>query len=144
MPTFRDTEHLYQILGGLFDKLKCDPQIGPQLRATNMTMRFNYKNPDAAIWVDAASDPATPGAHVEWRRDDGGAKPDVEMWMTADVAHRFWLGKVSLLVALMKRDIVAKGPIPKIMKVLPVLTPAYAMYQEFLRERGEHQLLAVK
>jgi hypothetical protein len=63
-------------------------------------------------------------------------KPDVVMTMKADVSHAFWHGKVNLVAALAKRDIVASGPIPKILKLLPAIAPLYQMYPALLREKG--------
>lgn len=67
-------------------------------------------------------------------------KPEIYMTMKADIAHEFWLGKVNLLAALSRRQIVAKGPIPKALKLLPAIKPAYSLYAEFLAERGRTDL----
>lgn len=67
--------------------------------------------------------------------------PDVEMGMNADVAHRFWLGKVNLMVAITKGDIKVKGPIPKIMKLLPIIRDSYAIYKDYLKEKGFEELV---
>jgi hypothetical protein len=64
--------------------------------------------------------------------------------MKADVAHEFWLGNVNLMVALTRKQIVAKGPIPKIMKLLPVIKPAYAKYQALLKDRGLEDMITKK
>jgi hypothetical protein len=58
------------------------------------------------------------------------------MTMKADVAHAFWHGKVNLLSALAKKDIVAQGPIPKILKLLPTVEPLYKQYPLLLKEKG--------
>ncbi|MDX1386052.1 MAG: hypothetical protein R3257_00575, partial [bacterium] len=63
------------------------------------------------------------------------------MTMKADVAHRFWFGKVNLIAALTRREMVAKGPIPKILKLLPAIKPAYSLYPEYLKEKGCENLL---
>jgi len=64
------------------------------------------------------------------------------MTMKADVAHRFWLGRVNLLTAITRRQIVAKGPIPKILKLLPAIQPAYQKYAEYLHEIGRPDLVS--
>ena len=61
--------------------------------------------------------------------------------MKADLAHKFWFGKVNLLTALTTRKIVAKGPIPKILKLLPTIQPLYKMYPELLRKWGKDELV---
>jgi hypothetical protein len=63
------------------------------------------------------------------------------MTMKADVANQFWLGKLNLLAALSRRQMVAKGPIPKILKLLPAIQPAYAKYQAYLANIGRTELL---
>lgn len=51
---------------------------------------------------------------------------------------------MNLMVALTRKQIVAKGPIPKIMKRLPVIKPAYAMYQNVLKEKGLEDVITKK
>jgi hypothetical protein len=61
--------------------------------------------------------------------------------MKADVAHAFWHGKVNLLTALAKKDIVMQGPLPKILKLLPAVEPLYKQYPALLREKGYGDLV---
>ncbi|MBF0497796.1 MAG: hypothetical protein HQK58_14680 [Deltaproteobacteria bacterium] len=56
--------------------------------------------------------------------------------MKAEIAHKFWYGKVNLTAALARRQMTAKGPIPKIMALLPAIKPAYAMYPKYLDDNG--------
>jgi hypothetical protein len=58
------------------------------------------------------------------------------MTMKADTAHAFWHGKVNLVAAMAKREIVAQGSIPKILKLLPAVEPLYRIYPALLREKG--------
>ena len=50
-------------------------------------------------------------------------EPEVVMSMEADTAHRFWLGKVNVTVALARGQIKAKGPVAKILKLVPLTKP---------------------
>jgi hypothetical protein len=50
--------------------------------------------------------------------------------MKADVAHRFWLGKVNIAAALAKGEMRAKGPIPKILKMVPLAKQVFPRYTE--------------
>jgi hypothetical protein len=61
--------------------------------------------------------------------------------MKADVAHAFWHGKVNLLGAIAKRDIVVQGPLPKVLKLLPAVEPLYKVYPALLREKGYGSLV---
>ena len=58
------------------------------------------------------------------------------MTMKADVSHAFWHGRVNLVAALAKKQIIATGPIPKILKLLPAIQPLYHTYPAMLNEKG--------
>ena len=45
------------------------------------------------------------------------------------------------MAALARRQIIAKGPIPKILKLLPAVSPMYEMYPRILREMGREDLI---
>jgi hypothetical protein len=58
------------------------------------------------------------------------------MTLSGDTCHKFWLKQVSMPVALAKRLIKAKGPMPKVLKLLPLLGPAYEAYPDIARGHG--------
>lgn len=127
---FRDSEMLYDVLGDFFMLLKDHPDIGPALKKTNLLIRFNYENPEGVITVDAT------GEELQIIRGDFDGRPEVTMSMNADFAHKFWHGRANLVTALTRRQVVAKGNVPKTIKLLPVLKPAYELYPQFLRDKG--------
>jgi SCP-2 sterol transfer family protein len=135
MPYFQNSEQLQQVLGGFFNSLVNDPSIGQKLKDSKLVIKFAYSDPDLTITVDCSKNP------IVVLFNDTSLKPEVEMSMKADVAHRFWFGKVNLLAALTRREMVAKGPIPKVLKLLPVIKPAYDLYPKYLQEKGFGNLL---
>jgi hypothetical protein len=130
MATFESGEKLREVIGGFFEFLTANPEMAAKLLASRMVLKFNYTEPDYAITIDLT------GEKPVITYNDSEKKPEVEMSMKADVAHRFWFGKVNLVMALARREMVARGPIPKILKLLPVIKPAYALYPKYLQERG--------
>jgi putative sterol carrier protein len=62
------------------------------------------------------------------------------MTMESDTAHRFWLGKVNVTVALARGQIKAKGPVTKILKLIPLVRPAFPRYRAMLEEAGRADL----
>ncbi len=135
MPYFTDSQKLENVLVGFFNLLAKDETIGPKLMASDLIIQFNYTDPDLFITIDCSGDV------VDIKANDGSKKPIVSMKMKADTAHKFWFGKVNLLMALTRREITAKGPIPKILKLLPVIKPAYALYPNYLKENGFSDLM---
>lgn len=135
MAFFKDAAELYRCIGGFFQEATRDPEMAPKIAASNLVIRFNYTDPDSTITVDAKNPPAE-GRFFNIIEGPSDLKADVEMWMTADIAHRFWHGKVNLVQALAKGEMKAQGPIPSILKLLPAIKPAYTLYPEFLRQSG--------
>lgn len=136
MGVFRDTNHFYETVGELMDRAKTNPQVGPKIAKSGIVIQFRYTDPDAVTTVNAKDKPTQPGAFVDVIHGPTNLKPDVIMTMKADTAHAFWHGKVNLVAALAKREIVAQGPIPKILKLLPAVEPLYQTYPALLREKG--------
>ncbi len=130
MATFESPQKLKEVLGGFFEYLTQDPEMAKKLIASKMVIKFQYSEPSLAIVIDLT------GEKPVITYDDATKKPDVEMNMKADVAHRFWFGKVNLVMALARREMTAKGPIPKILKLLPIIKPAYELYPKYLQEKG--------
>ena len=142
MGTFKDADQLYELLGGLFEELTSDENIAEKFAKSALVIRFVYTDPDAEIWLDASKQ--DPDNLVVVTGLAEGITAEVEMSMKADIAHQFWLGNVNLMVALTRKQIVAKGPIPKIMKLLPVLKPAYAVYRQMLEDKGLGDMITKK
>jgi hypothetical protein len=131
MPVFESKEKMQTILGGLFEKLMNDPVMGPKFAQTGIVIKFNISDPDGDLWL-------TPGdgtkGDVLWGSID--TKATVEMTLSGDTCHKFWLKHISMPVALAKGLIKAKGPMPKVLKLLPLLKPAYEMYPEHAKSHG--------
>lgn len=105
-----------------------------KLRPSGVVLRIHYTEPDAVITVDMPNAGLFTGAGV-------GPDPGVELYMTADTGNRFWLGKVVLPVALAKGQVRAKGPVAKLLTVLPLAKGLFGPYRAQLVAAGRHDLL---
>ena len=128
---FPDTHALYRVLGGFFERLKVDPQIGGPLKNSRLCVQFAFENPAAVMTIDARGDEVR-----IYRGTEFGGEPEVTMCMSADFAHAFWHGRVNLVSALTRRQVIARGNVPKTLRLLPILKPAYALYPQYLAEVG--------
>ncbi len=131
MPVFENKEKMQLVLGGLFEKLLSHPEFGPKFAQAGITIRFNITDPTAVLWVTPGD-----GTHGKVFWDLTGEKATVEMTLSGDTCHKFWLKQISMPIALAKGLIKAKGPMPKILKLLPMLTPAYQAYPDWARANG--------
>lgn len=134
MQTFKDQGRLFEVIGGFFEKLADTPSIADKLLESKLIFRMNYTEPDGVIVVDCT------GEQVDIRTGDSTTKAHLELSMKSDVAHKFWFGKVNLTMALATKKIRAEGPIPKMLKLLPLIKPAYSMYPTYLEDNGFSEL----
>jgi len=133
---FKNSDMVYDILVDFYQLLDKDPDIGPSLQKTNLCIQFRYANPEAIITIDATGDTT----QIVTGQFNG--EPEVTMSMNADFAHKFWHGKANLVTALTRRQVTAKGNVPKTLKLLPILKPAFDLYPDFLRDKGlEHMII---
>lgn len=130
MPVFESSEKFNEVLGGFFRLIGDTPAIADKLLASKLIIRFTYTEPDLVLVIDCSGDA------VDIRSNDLETNAIVDMKMSSDIAHKFWFGKVNLTMALTRRQMIAKGPIPKILKLLPAIKPSYAMYPKYLEENG--------
>ncbi|HMO55904.1 MAG TPA: hypothetical protein PKA05_17560 [Roseiflexaceae bacterium] len=142
MAVFKDYDELYSCLGRLYDQASHDSRIAPKIRDAHLVIQFRYAEPAAVVTINAAAPPSQPTSYFDvlWG-DQTGLMPDVEMSMKADIAHQFWHGKVNLMTALARRQIIARGPIPKIIRLLPAVEPMYEMYPRLLEQIGRSDLI---
>lgn len=133
MASFRDADELYKYIGGVFEQGIADPEIGPKFKESGVVLQINYTDPDAVLTVDM------PNGKVY--RGETDVKPNVEMFMSADNGHKFWLGKLNLAVSMAKGQVRAKGPVPKILKLVPIAKKLFPVYTDMLKQDGRADLL---
>ena len=68
-------------------------------------------------------------------------EPEVTMEMKADTAHRFWLGKVNVTMAIARGEIKPQGPVSKILKLVPLTKPVFPRYKALLEAEGRQDLI---
>jgi hypothetical protein len=136
MSVFKDETEVYTYIGGIFEEALADPEVGQKFASSGVILRVNYSDPDSTLTVDM------PARKVLYGQDArNGPKPVVEMSMKADTAHRFWLGQVNITAAMAKGQVKAKGPIPKILKLVPLTKILFPRYRESLLRSGRSDLV---
>ncbi|HET8976136.1 MAG TPA: SCP2 sterol-binding domain-containing protein [Solirubrobacterales bacterium] len=138
MPYFKDADEVYATLGKLFQDLATDDELSEKFGKANTIVQYDYRDPDSRITVRLQE--GQPG-DVDFGETE--MEPEVTMSMEADTAHRFWLGKVNVTVALARGQIKAKGPVAKILKLVPLTKPVFPRYKAQLEEQGRDDLINV-
>ncbi|MGH3995256.1 MAG: SCP2 sterol-binding domain-containing protein [Pseudonocardiaceae bacterium] len=135
MPYFTDANEVYQYIGRLFQDLAADDELGPKFRKADTIVQYQYRNPESQITVRMRDGEASQVDFGETKME-----PEVVMTMEADTAHRFWLGKVNVTVALARGQMKAKGPVAKVLKLVPLVKPVFPRYRTMLEEAGRTDL----
>jgi hypothetical protein len=137
MPYFDNIQIFYDLLVGVFDNLMSDEVIRQRALDSKLLVKFAYVNPVGEYWIDCRGEEVKvyPGGPPE------EMTPDATLSMELDTAHAFWCGQLNLLGALSSGDIEADGSVPKLLKMLPVIKPAYAIYVDLLKEKGLEDLI---
>jgi SCP-2 sterol transfer family len=138
MAYFKDAQEVYSTIGKLFADLAEDEELAPQFRKANTIVQYDYREPESTITVRLKED--EPG-DIDFGETE--MEPEVVMSMEADTAHRFWLGRVNVPVALARGQIKAKGPVAKILKLVPLTKPVYPRYKALLEAQGRDDLVDV-
>jgi putative sterol carrier protein len=135
---FKDEQEVYDTIGRLFVDLMQDDELMPKFRKANTIVQYAFRNPDSTITV-RMQESAEPQVDL----GDTDMEPEVVMSMEADTAHKFWLGKVNVTVALARGQMKAKGPVAKILKLVPLVKPVFPRYRAQLEAQGREDLAQV-
>jgi len=135
VPYFKDAGEVYQFIGKLFQDLAADDELGPKFRKADTIVQYRYRNPESQITVKMIDGEESLVDFGETRME-----PEVVMTMEADTAHRFWLGKVNVTVALARGQMRARGPVAKILKLVPLVKPVFPRYRAMLEAAGRDDL----
>jgi hypothetical protein len=130
MSTFSDAAEVYKYVGGVFRIAADHPEIGPKMRAAGITMQVNYTEPAASLTIRFQE----PMDVIDGGHDDNA---DVRLSMPADIAHKYWRGEYNLAVGLAKGQVKAKGPVNKILKLVPITKPLFPIYRELTAEKEQ-------
>ena len=136
MPYFKDEQEVYDYIGKLFQDLAEDDELWPRFRRANTIVQYQFRNPESQITVRMREDEE---AQVDLGPSE--LEPEVLMTMEADTAHKFWLGNVNVTVALARGQMKAKGPVAKILKLVPLVKPVFPRYRQMLTDAGREDLM---
>jgi len=133
---FKDADEVYAYIGRLFEELADDDELAPKFRKANTVVQYQYREPESTITVKLVD-----GEDGQVDLGDTSMEPEVVMTMAADTAHRFWLGEVNVTVALARGQMKARGPVAKILKLVPLTKPVFPRYRKMLEDAGRDDLL---
>ena len=124
MPFFKDADEVDEYVGGVFRAAAEHPEVGPKMAAADISLQVYYTDPESKILINFKE----PKLEVLAGQEDNDA--DVKLFMPADIADKYWRGEYNLAVGLAKGQVKAKGPVNKILKLVPLTKPLFPLYRE--------------
>jgi putative sterol carrier protein len=121
----------------MFEEVVHEPNFVAATAGSGLVIRLNYSEPETTILIDFA------GQHVAYGDVAAAAtNANVDLYMTCDDAHSFWLGKLNFPAAMARRKLKMEGSTAKALKLLPLTKPLFAAYEKLLRDNGRADLLS--
>ncbi len=127
MGYFKDTNHMYEFLEDLWKYIVFESGIGEKMREYEVSYKYILTEPDGYLYVD--SDTVITG-------EEANRKAVITMELSGDNVVKFWTKQLSLPVALATRKIKSKGPLPKVLKMLPALKPVYEIFPQYCKKHN--------
>lgn len=123
MSAFANSNELSLVMSRLWESIKHDPSVSQPLLKSRLIAQFDYYDPDGLLTIDCSD-----GENMKITLGESSKKPNVQMRMRADVAHEFWMGHLKAPIALMNGKISVKGSAQPLLRLVPVLQPAFSYY----------------
>jgi len=136
MSVFKDEDEVYTYIGKVFEMAVVDPTFVEATKDSGLVIKLTQTDPDATILIDF------PGQKVACGEAAKSGASTVDLRMTSDDSHKFWLGKLNFTLAMAQRKVKMEGSRTKALKLLPLTKPLFAKYEQLLRESGRQDLLA--
>ncbi len=141
---YRDAEHLYEIYGYFMERVLKDEKIGAKMAKAGIIIRFIYTDPDSEITIDLKTSPTKPGYYGSYRLGPCDLVEDVWSKQAADFSHSFWHGLENPVAAVTRGKVKQGGKITAMLKLLPVVKPAFQLFPVILQEMGYGDLVIKK
>ncbi len=136
MGVYKDQKEFEAILSRLWDKILDTPSIVGSVSGVKLVARFRYTDFPSTLYIDISGD-----APRYYFNPEKEVQPDVDMILSSETSHLFWMQDLNVPMAIATRKIIPKGSVQKALKLIPALKPAFAMYPEVLKEFGREDLL---
>ena len=128
MAVFDSSEKLYNCFCGLFELMERHPQTQAFLKGMELTVTFAHTKPEASITL------ITRGGEQSIHCGECNASPDIQLAMTGDIAHNFWMGKINVMRAITTQQIALVGSLSKILALKPLIKAAIELYPQHFQD----------
>ena len=121
-----------------------DEKIGTKMAKAGIIIKFIYTDPDTEITIDLKNPPTKEGYYGTFYLGPCDLKEDVWSKQSADHSHRFWHGLENPIASVTKGLVKQGGKVTAMLKLLPVVKPAFHMFPIALKEMGLENLIVTR
>lgn len=129
MAVFSSADEVYEFIGGVFREAAQHPDVAAELAQVGATLQLHYTDPDAQITVKMAEP-------IEVTTGETSAPVDIHLYMRSDDADAFWRGRYSIPMGMAKGHVSARGPVNKILKLVPATKQMVPIYEQLTAGRN--------
>lgn len=126
MPVFKDTKTAEEIFGELWRKMINETDFGKKLKEQEISILYVVNDPDTVMYIDEKGPVFGEEAKVK--------TAVVTMTLSGDTVHKFWLKKLDVPKAMAFRQIKTKGPVNKVLQLIPLLKPGHELYPSYCKK----------
>lgn len=127
MTQFKDGEQIALMAKELWETVLSDEESAAMVRKIGLSVYTEFSNPEVHIWISA--DEVITGE---------AAKKDsmVQLKMTWETGNELYSDKIGLTVAISSGKMKVKGPLLKLMKIVPLLQRAHTIWPDVCKKHN--------
>ncbi|HET6508454.1 MAG TPA: SCP2 sterol-binding domain-containing protein [Baekduia sp.] len=122
MAHFESDAEVYDQLGGILNNLVYNTERRALLLQADAVVQFAFRDPSATVTLDVRAN-KTPRIQM----GESKLRADVVLSMDADTGHALLTGELSPTIALARGDVRTKGPVAKVLRLVPATVGASAV-----------------
>lgn len=126
MSAFTSEDQARKVFVDLFEILVADPEFTTKMAAAGLSLELIHTKPEVTVFADATGVGTEPRA----------TPANVRIKMSCDTAHKLWSGDLLMPVALATGRVRIKGPVNKVLELVPILEPAFSQYADVAARHG--------
>ncbi len=127
MPQFKDGEQVSLMAKELWETVLTDEDSAAMVRKIGLSVFTEFSDPEVNIWINA--DAVITG-------EDAKKESIVQLKMTWETGNDLYSDKIGLTAAISSGKMKVKGPLLKLMKIVPLLKRAHTIWPDVCKKHN--------
>ena len=134
---FDSPQEFRDVINRVLRMMSEDPDIGPRLRAADVTQRFEFEDVELVLNIRAGRPGERENVHWEWT-DKVDWSPRVGMTMSSQTANRSFQGRENVSYSIARRRIRTVGDIRAGLELIPITKRISGRWRALIAEEYPH------